>query len=369
MFKAVILLTRRDDMSAEQFQQWWLHDHAPLARQLPGLRRAVFNVAESDDADAFGNPDTFDGVSELWFDSRADFDAAYATELGQSVAADSMAHVSKRQRVFVTEHPIVTEPTVPLVRIEPNPRRIRAFVNGVAVADSTRSVYLFEQGHQPIYYLPAEDVRFDLLTATDHTTHCPRKGDASYWSITVGDRTVQNAVWGYPHPIAGCPDISGYVAFYWNRIDNWFEEDDEVFVHARDPYKRVDVLQSSRHVQVQIDGVTVADTHRPRLLFETGLPTRYYIPKLDVRQDLLRPSSTTTRCPYKGVAEYFSVGLPDGPDDHHGAGNEVRDIAWVYPAPIPEIPKIENHLAFFNEKVDIIVDGVPLARPTKTPWS
>lgn len=247
------------------------------------------------------------------------------------------------------------------VRVEPNARRVRVFVDGVAVADSTRTLYLFETGHLPVYYFPLADVRTDLLEAADHATHCPYKGDARYWNIVVGERRIENAVWNYPHPIESAPDISGHVAFYWDQVDNWFEEDDEVFVHPRDPYKRIDVLQSSRHVVVSVGGVVVADTHRPRLLFETSLPTRYYIPKIDVRLELLRPSPKHTRCPYKGVADYYSVAPGSGAD-------VVPDIAWVYPAPIPEIPKIENHICFFNEHVDITVDGVAQPRPT-TPWS
>ena len=246
------------------------------------------------------------------------------------------------------------------VRIEPNARRIRVFVDGVAVADTTRSIYLFEKGHLPVYYLPKSDVRFDLLEHTDHATHCPRKGDAEYWSIVVGDRRIENAVWSYPVPLPGTDDLSEYVAFYWNKVDNWFEEDEEVYVHARDPYKRIDALRSSRHVEVAVHGVTVADTRRPVLLFETGLPTRYYIPKLDVRLDLLRPSEKVTACPYKGTASYFSLHLPDQPDE--------ADLAWVYPTPIPQIPTIENHVAFFNERVDLVVDGELQTRP-KTVWS
>jgi uncharacterized protein (DUF427 family) len=249
------------------------------------------------------------------------------------------------------------------VRIEPNHRRIRAFVDGVAVADTTRSVYLFETGHLPVYYIPRDDVRFDLLKATDHSTHCPRKGDARYWTIVVGERRIDNAVWGYDTPLPGTPDLGRYVAFFWDRVDNWFEEDEEVFVHARDPYKRIDALRSSRHVEVRVGSVTVADTHHPVLLFETGLPTRYYIPKIDVRLDLLRPSTTTTACPYKGVATYFSVATTDG-----ATPDVVADLAWVYPTPIPQIPTIDNHLSFFNEHVDIVVDGEFQARPS-TPWS
>jgi uncharacterized protein (DUF427 family) len=246
------------------------------------------------------------------------------------------------------------------VRLEPNNRRVRVLVDGVVIADTIRSIYLFELGHLPVYYFPKDDVRFDLLEHTDHSSHCPRKGDAEYWSIVVGDRHIENAVWSYPVPLAGTDDLSGYMAFYWNKVDSWFEEDEEVFVHARDPYKRVDALQSSRRVEVRLNGQTIADTTRPVLLFETGLPTRYYIPKLDVRLDLLRRSTLTTACPYKGVASYFSVAVP---------GSEIVDnIVWVYPAPIAQVPVIKNHLCFFNEKVDIVVDGVEQDRPN-TKWS
>ena len=132
-----------------------------------------------------------------------------------------------------------------------------------------------------------------------------------------------------------------------------------MFVHPRDPHHRVDVLNSSRHVKVVVYGELVAETRRPRLLFETDLPVRYYIPRLDVRMDLLEPTDSVSRCPYKGVASYWSL----------RAGEKVhKDIAWSYKAPIPECPKIENLIAFYNEKVDIEVDGQPLERP-RTPWS
>lgn len=245
------------------------------------------------------------------------------------------------------------------VRTEPNQRRVRVFFGGEAVADSSRTLYLFETGHLPVYYFPREDVRFDLLEATSHRTHCPYKGDASYYTVVAGGRRYENAVWAYPDPIESVPELAGYVAFYWDLADAWYEEDDEVFRHPRDPYHRVDVLHSSRHVRVRVGGVLVAETRRPRLLFETGLPVRYYVPKLDVRLDLLTPSPTRTRCPYKGEAVYWSV---------QAGGETFPDLVWGYPAPVPEAPKIENLLAFFNEKADITVDGVSQERPV-TKWS
>jgi len=246
------------------------------------------------------------------------------------------------------------------IAFERSPRRVRVQFGGAYIADSTNAHLLFETRHLPVYYFPRQDVRFDLLTPTDHHTYCPYKGEASYWTIRAGDRVAENAVWGYPKPYDELPQIRDYVAFYWDRVDHWYEEDDEVFVHARDPYKRVDVVSSSRRVEVVLGGVKVADTRRARFLFETRLPTRYYIPSEDVRQDLLVPSVKVTACPYKGRAKYFSVKIGD---------TLFEDIVWSYPDPIPECPKIAGYLCFFNEHVDEIrVDGVVVPRP-ETPWS
>jgi uncharacterized protein (DUF427 family) len=227
------------------------------------------------------------------------------------------------------------------IAFERSPRRVRVNFNGETIADSMTAYLLFETRHLPIYYFPRSDVRLDLLRASEHHTYCPYKGTASYWSITVGDRVSENAVWGYPEPFTEVAAIKDFVAFYWDRVDHWFEEDDEIFVHARDPYKRVDVVNSSRRVQVIVGGVTVAETSRARFLYETRLPTRYYIPPGDVRMDLLVPSEKVTACPYKGTA----------------------------PDPIPECPKIKNYLCFFNEQVDdILLGGESVPRPV-TPWS
>jgi uncharacterized protein (DUF427 family) len=245
------------------------------------------------------------------------------------------------------------------VRVEPCPRRLRGRVGRETIFDSTRALILFEEGHLPVYYLPVEDVRADLLEPSDRRTTCPRKGEASYQSIRVGDRVVADAAWRYEQPIDECPDIAGYLAFYWNALDSWWEEDDEVFVHARDPYHRVDVLRSSRHVRVELDGEPLAESRRPLLLFETSLPTRFYLPRADVRLDLLQASRTTTSCPYKGTASYLSARV---------GGTLHDDVAWTYERPIPECSKVEQAICFFNERVDLIVDGERLERP-QTPWS
>ena len=186
------------------------------------------------------------------------------------------------------------------ILFEASPRRVRVKFNGEIIADSTNAHLLFETRHLPVYYFPRSDIRMDRMTPTDHHTFCPYKGTASYWTIAVGDKVAENAVWGYPEPFEEVTAIKDFVAFYWNRVDAWYEEDEEVFVHPRDPYKRVDVLDSSRSVQVVVGGQVVAETRRARFLFETRLPTRYYIPPEDVRTDLLVPSETAHPLPLQG---------------------------------------------------------------------
>jgi uncharacterized protein (DUF427 family) len=245
------------------------------------------------------------------------------------------------------------------IAVELSPRWVRVKFNGETIADSKRAVLLRESNHLPVYYFPPEDVRQDLLEPTDLHTRCPYKGEASYWSVRVGDRVAENAMWGYVDPLPEREDIRGYRAFYWERMDAWFEEEEQVFKHARDPYHRVDVIPSSRHIRVEIDGRVVAESRRPSLVFETGLPTRYYLPVEDVRMDLLAATATTSVCPYKGQASYWRL-----------AGDAAeRDVAWAYQTPIPEIPRIAGLVSFFNERVDALyVDDELQAKP-RTPWS
>lgn len=238
--------------------------------------------------------------------------------------------------------------------IERSPKRVRVQLGGVTIADSANVLLVWEPRRLATYWFPIGDVRMEHL----HPAGDGEPGTAR-WDVRVGDRRAGGAAWSYPEPGAERAPLKDHVAFVWDAVDSWFEEDDEVFVHPRDPYHRVDVLNSSRHVRVEIDGVVVADTTRPRLLFETGLPTRYYIPKLDVRMDLLEPSDSTTKCPYKGTASYWSARV----------GEVVHeDVVWGYPAPTVESRKVESLLCFYNEKVDIVVDGERLPRPT-TRWS
>jgi uncharacterized protein (DUF427 family) len=176
----------------------------------------------------------------------------------------------------------------------------------------------------------------------------------------VGNKRAEDAVWSYTAPLAEASSLKGHYAFDWPKMDKWMEEDEEIFKHARDPYKRVDVMPSKRHVRVVIDGQVVAETRRPRLLFETNHPVRYYIPQEDVRMDLLLATGTTSRCPYKGAASYWSVKLGD---------ERFEDIVWGYMDPIPECPKVRGLLCFFHERgCDIYVDGELIPEP-QTKWA
>jgi len=238
------------------------------------------------------------------------------------------------------------------VHIEDGPKRVRTYFGGKLIADTKRLKLVWEAPYYPTYYFPQQDVRMELLTANGHTQRSPSRGDAHHFTIKVGDREAKDAAWHYlESPVE---ELRNLIRFDWNAMDGWFEEDDEVFVHPHDLYTRIDILRSSRHVEVEMNGVKIADTHQPTLLFETKLPTRYYVPKLDVRMDLLIPSDTVTGCAYKGFAQYWSV------DD---GGQIVKDLAWSYNTPLPENVKVAGLIAFYNERADFIVDGEPQMRP------
>jgi uncharacterized protein (DUF427 family) len=243
------------------------------------------------------------------------------------------------------------------VHIELSPRRVRAYFDNQVLADSQKVLLVFETKRPPVYWFPTSDVRMDLLAVKESAG-----GAASgtvRWGPKSGGRLANNLAWSYGEPTGPLAPLQGHIAFYWNAIDAWYEEDEEVFVHPRDPYTRVDTVHSSRHVKVEVDGHVIAETKRPVMLYETGLPTRYYIPKLDVRMDLLEATDTVTHCPYKGAASYWSLRVGD---------KIYPDFVWGYPRPIPEIPKIENLLCFYNEKVDLYVEGVLQERPV-SPFS
>ena len=247
----------------------------------------------------------------------------------------------------MTDDPVVSR--AGRVRVETSPKRVRTYLAGQVVADSTKALLVWESPHYPTYYFPVADVRATLVAA-GAGKHSPSRGDAELFDIEVGGATAPGAALRYPaSPIEL---IREAVRLEWDAMDEWMEEDEPVYTHPRDPYHRIDILASHRHIEVVVDGVTVADSHQPRILFETGLRPRYYLPLVDTRLDLLRPSPTVTHCPYKGAATYFSLAV----------GDEVYDdLVWIYRAPLPESQKIAGLACFYDEKVDLRIDGVGTA--------
>lgn len=236
---------------------------------------------------------------------------------------------------------------------EPTARKIRVEFNGETIAETQSGMLMIESAYEMHYYFPKEDVRPEFLTVSGDLDKSKFKGDATLYNVQVGDKIAENAGWTYTELKEKRPDMRGYYAFKWSAMDAWYEEDEEVIGHARNPYHRVDTIQSSRQVRIEIDGVTVAESNRPVLLFETGLPTRYYIPKDDVLVDLT-PTPTHTICPYKGEADYWSFDLN---------GQTRSDLVWGYADPFNESLKIKNLVAFYDEKVDVYVDGQLQEKP------
>ncbi len=228
-----------------------------------------------------------------------------------------------------------------------DPRRIRALVRDVVVLDSTRAHLLYETGIGPRVYAPLADYDQELLTPTDTTSHCPFKGDASYWTISVGDEVREDALWAYRDPLPEAAWLDGLGALYPSKVDGWVVEEDRVFAHLRDPFHRVDVHESSRPVVVTIGGREIARAQRPTLVFETGLPVRAYISRLDIEPGAVTAGSgKRTVCPYKGQADYWTV-----------AG--VTDAAWSYEAPLPEAVRAQGLLSFDAgvEGVEVVIAG------------
>ena len=242
------------------------------------------------------------------------------------------------------------------LRFEPTPKRIRAVLGDTTVADTTEAVLVWEPDRTvPVYGIPEGDVdaallrpKFDLR-AQDHTAPL-----SAAWALEADGAAREHAAWRYDDA-----ELAGYVVLDWSGLDEWYEEDERVVAHPRDPFHRVDARRSSRHVRVEAEGHVLADSHRPTLVFETGLPVRHYLPRADVRMDRLEPSEKRTGCAYKGVAAYFSAAL-DGIDG--------RDVAWTYPEPLPDNAGLRDLVCFLGERVDVIVDGRRLSRP-RTQWS
>jgi len=239
------------------------------------------------------------------------------------------------------------------LRHEPTAVRVRAALAGATVVDSVQAVLVWEPGQVvPAYAVPEADIRTALSPAP----------------VRDGDRRAAHTADGEPVLVIGegrngsglrldDPDLAGYVLLDFTSFDAWWEEDEPISAHPHDPFHRIDVRASSRHVRIELDGHALAESSRVMMLFETLLPTRFYVPREDVVVRL-EPSDTHTACAYKGRAAYFSARV---------GGRLVRDLAWTLPEPLPEGERVGGLVAFFNEHVDVVLDGRLLEAPV-SPW-
>ncbi|WP_199521707.1 DUF427 domain-containing protein [Jiangella anatolica] len=256
---------------------------------------------------------------------------------------------------------------LPRLRFEPSPKRVRAVTGGETWADTTAAMVVWEPGRLvPSYAVPATDLDAELepvgpaAEAPDPAAHVDPRSPFSVHTTAgepVSPRRGSVRLDGAGFRPAD-PDLAGYVVLDWSAFDQWFEEDDEIFGHPRDPFHRIDVRSTGRHVVVSVDGVVLADTTRSKLLFETQVTPRTYIPREDVRMELLVPSDSHSTCAYKGPAQYWSVRVN---------GQLHRNLAWSIVEPLSDGVEVKDRIAFFDEKVDVTVDGKPLPRPV-SPW-
>ena len=245
----------------------------------------------------------------------------------------------------------------PILYLQPLEYRLRAIFERELVVDTLRPFLLHQSGKLPVYYVARADVRVELLEPGRRDED--EIGTREWFALRVGERVAPNAAWSYIATPDDAAFVRELVALKWNAVDEWFCEDEQLFGHPRDPFHRMDIYRTTRHVRVSLDGVVLADTRQALVLHETGLPPRYYIPPEDVSTDLLEPSSLRTRCAYKGSASYWSARVGD---------RVVDDLVWSYPEPQHDAERVRDLLCFFNERVDLDIEGERLEQP-RTQWS
>jgi len=264
------------------------------------------------------------------------------------------------------------------LRFQPTEKRVRARIEGTTVVDSTRAVLVWEPRRVvPSYAVPIEDVQADVRRSAEQTGGASpdigyRMPDLAQVPVLTPEIPFQvHSTEGQAMDVRTAtvdrravvfelsdPDLSGYLNLDFDGCDEWLEADEPIVSHPRDSFSRIDMRRSSRHVQIEADGTVLADSHRPLIVFETGLPVRYYLPREDVRTTL-HPTPTRTTCAYKGEATYWSAEVGD---------RVIEDLAWSYPAPLRDAADLVDLVCFFDEKTDLIINGMKRERPV-TPWS
>ena len=244
---------------------------------------------------------------------------------------------------FLTPEPLPQR----LLFAEPLRRRMRVQFAGEWIADSENVVLLHEPGHYPVAFFPIGDVRPGVLVAENRTTHHSELGDTAWFTVTVGERRTPRAAWEYTALPEHATELRDRVGFAWRAMDAFYEEDERIVGHAADPYHRIDIRQTSRHLVVRDGNRTIADTTRPLALYESGFAPRWYVPREDVDESALALTEDQTFCPYKGLASYYDIGERSG-------------AAWSYPQAWPEVARVADYVSFEPDKIDVYLDDKKL---------
>ena len=236
----------------------------------------------------------------------------------------------------------------PLLFAEPLRRRMRVRFGGEWIADSEDVVLLHESGRYPVAYFPLDDIRPGVLEQENRTTRHGELGRTSWYAVTAGDKSAERAAWTFTGLPKHARLLKGRVAFAWRAMDAFYEEDERIVGHAADPYHRIDIRKTSRHLVVKDGDRVIADTSRPIVLYESGFAQRWYVPRTDVDESALTPVDGQTFCPYKGLASYYDIG-------------EHKRAVWSYRDAWPEVGRISDLVSFEPDKIDVFLDGKKLA--------
>ncbi len=231
-----------------------------------------------------------------------------------------------------------------LLYAEPLRRRLRAELDGAVIAQSDDVVLLHEPGRYPVAYFPLADVADDVLVVTERVTQHPELGATAWYALRHGDRDVARGAWRHSALPAFAGMLADRVAFAWHAMDGFYEEDERILGHAADPYHRIDIRQTRRHLVVTAGATVVADSHRPLVLYESGFAPRWYVPREDIDEEQLAAVERQTFCPYKGLCDYYDIG-------------EAGRAAWTYRNPYREVERIDGLVSFEPDKVTVTIDG------------
>jgi uncharacterized protein (DUF427 family) len=241
---------------------------------------------------------------------------------------------------FLTPDPLPQR----LLFAEPLRRRMRVQLAGEWIADSEDVLLLHEPGHYPVAFFPIADVRPGVLESENRTTQHRELGDTTWFTVTAGDRHASRGAWQYTALPDHAGELRDRIGFAWRAMDAFYEEDERILGHAADPYHRIDIRHTSRHLVVRDGDRVIADTVRPIVLYESGFAPRWYVPREDIDESALVPAEGQTFCPYKGLASYYDIG------DSKGA-------AWSYPQAWTEVARVSNLVSFEPDKVEVFLDG------------